>query len=323
MLTEVLDHFGLARDVLLAGYFETDHHRQLIKEVRAAILTGRLIAVSGVVGSGKTMLLRRLQEELVREGKVIVAKSLSVDKDRTTIPTLITALFHDLSPDKEPKIPSQGEKRERELQQLVRRGRKPVALFVDEAHDLHGKTLVGLKRLMEVVADGGGMLSVVLIGHPKLRNDLRRPTMEEVGYRSVIFEFDGMAGHQLPYIRWLLTRCAAEGASVNDMIDPAAVELLANRLKTPLQIEQHLALAFEEAFRIGERPVSVQVVEAVLARHLEDLEPLLTRHGYTVRSLVEQFSAKPVEIRQFLKGELGTAKAQELSERMRAAGLPI
>ena len=107
------------------------------------------------------------------------------------------------------------------------------------------------------------------------------------------------------------------------MIDPAAVELLANRLKTPLQIEQHLALAFEEAFRIGERPVSVQVVEGALARHLEDLEPLLTRHGYTVRSLVEQFSAKPAEIRRFLRGELGGAKAQELSERMRAAGLPI
>jgi hypothetical protein len=147
--------------------------------------------------------------------------------------------------------------------------------------------------------------------------------MEEVGYRSAIFEFDGMAGHQLPYIRWLLEKCAAEGISVNEMIDPAAVELLANRLKTPLQIERHLALAFEEAFRIGERPVSVQVVEGALARHLEDLEPLLTRHGYTVRSLVEQFSAKPAEIRRFLRGELGGAKAQELSERMRAAGLPI
>jgi type II secretory pathway predicted ATPase ExeA len=48
------------------------------------------------------MLLRRLQEDLAREGKVLVSKSLSVDKDRTTIPTLITALFHDLSPDKEP-----------------------------------------------------------------------------------------------------------------------------------------------------------------------------------------------------------------------------
>ncbi|HYG85832.1 MAG TPA: AAA family ATPase [Azospirillum sp.] len=183
---------------------------QLIKDVKASILAGRLVAVAGIVGSGKTVLLRRIQHELTRDGRVTVSKSLSVDKDRTTIPTLITALFHDLSPDKDPKIPTLGEKRERELQQLVRRGRKPVALFVDEAHDLHGKTLIGLKRLMEVVADGGGMLSVVLVGDPKLRNDLRRPTMEEIGYRSVVFEFDGMAGNQLAYIRWLLGRCAGE-----------------------------------------------------------------------------------------------------------------
>jgi hypothetical protein len=132
-----------------------------------------------------------------------------------------------------------------------------------------------------------------------------------------------MAGHQLPYIRWLLDKCAADGTGINDMIDPAAVELLANRLKTPLQIEQYVALAFEEAFRIGERPVSVQVNEGVLSRHLEDLEPRQTRHGYTVRSLVEQFSAKPAEIRQFLRGELSGAKALELSDWMRAAGLPI
>ncbi len=322
MLTEVMEHFGLARDLLAAGYFETEHHRQLAKDVRAAILAGRLVAVAGIVGSGKTAMLRRLQEELAREGKVTVAKSLSVDKDRTTIPTLITALFHGLSPDKDPKIPSQGEKRERELQQLVRRGRKPVALFVDEAHDLHSKTLVGLKRLMEVVADGG-MLSVVLVGHPKLRNDLRRPTMEEIGYCSAIFEFDGMANHQLAYIRWLLATCAAEGTAVGDLIEDAALGLLASRLRTPLQIEQHLTLAFEEAFRVGERPVTRPVVEGVLSRHLDDLEPRLTRQGYTVRSLAEQFSAKPAEIRQFLRGELNPARTQELAQSMRAAGLPI
>jgi type II secretory pathway predicted ATPase ExeA len=323
MLTEVMEHFGLARDLLGAGYYETEHHRQLAKDVRAAILAGRLVAVAGIVGSGKTAMLRRLQEDLAREGKVTVAKSLSVDKDRTTIPTLITALFHGLSPDKDPKIPSQGEKRERELQQLVRRGRKPVALFVDEAHDLHSKTLVGLKRLMEVVADGGGMLSVVLVGHPKLRNDLRRPTMEEIGYRAVIVEFDGMAGNQPGYIRWLLATCAAEGTAVGDLIEEAALDLLASRLKTPLQIEQHLTLAFEEAFRVGERPVTRQVVEDVLSRHLDDLEPRLTRQGYTVRSLAEQFSAKPAEIRQFLRGELNPARTQELAQSMRAAGLPI
>jgi len=42
------------------------------------------------------MLLRRLQEDLVREGKVTVSKSLSVDKERTTIPTLITGACQSL-----------------------------------------------------------------------------------------------------------------------------------------------------------------------------------------------------------------------------------
>ena len=60
------------------------------------------------------------------------------------------------------RIPAQGERRERELRKLVRRAGKPVALFVDEAHDLHSRTLSGLKRLMEVIGRGGGNLSVVL-----------------------------------------------------------------------------------------------------------------------------------------------------------------
>jgi hypothetical protein len=43
----------------------------------------------------------------------------------------------------------------------------------NESHELHPKALVALKRLMELVIDGGGQLSIVLIGHPKLKNDLR------------------------------------------------------------------------------------------------------------------------------------------------------
>jgi type II secretory pathway predicted ATPase ExeA len=102
------------------------------------------------------------------------------------------------------------------------------------------KTLTGLKRLMEVVADGGGMLSVVLVGHPKLKNDLRRPTMEEIGYRSAVFTFDGLAGGQRDYIGWLLTACAADGVAAGDMMTESAIALPADRLRTPPQIEQHL-----------------------------------------------------------------------------------
>ena len=44
---------------------------------------------------------------------------IPVDKRRPTLPTLIAALFYDLSTDKQIKIPSIGEKRERELRSGV------------------------------------------------------------------------------------------------------------------------------------------------------------------------------------------------------------
>ena len=62
MRVEVMEHYGLSQPIDQAGYYETAHHKQLIKDMRGAIHEGRLIAVCGVVGSGKTGTLRRLQQ---------------------------------------------------------------------------------------------------------------------------------------------------------------------------------------------------------------------------------------------------------------------
>ena len=56
-----------------------------------------MIAITGPIGVGKTVFLHRLQDEIASEKKVTVAESLSVDAARTTVPTLIAALFYDLS----------------------------------------------------------------------------------------------------------------------------------------------------------------------------------------------------------------------------------
>jgi type II secretory pathway predicted ATPase ExeA len=94
MLTaEIMDRYGLVRDWRAVGFFETEAHRQIGRAVRGGIGSGRLIAVTGPVGVGKTVFLHRLQDEIEQERKIIVARSLSVDKDRTTVPTLIAALF--------------------------------------------------------------------------------------------------------------------------------------------------------------------------------------------------------------------------------------
>lgn len=156
MLTEVMRHYGLTRPPVDAGFFETEHHAQVSRDIRAAITGGRMLALTAVIGSGKTILSRRLRADLEREGRVIVSRSLSVDKAKITVPLLLAALFYDLTPEKTVTIPSQSERRERDLQELFRRAKKPVALFIDDAHDLHPKTLTALKRLIELVAEGGG-----------------------------------------------------------------------------------------------------------------------------------------------------------------------
>ena len=323
MLNEVMKEYQLVKEFSRAGYYETAYQKELFQELFAAIASGKLVALTGVVGCGKTLALRRLEGALNQQGKIIVSKALSVDRNRATLATLISALFYDLSPDKEVKIPRQGELRERQLRQLVRKGKKPVALFVDEAHDLHSSTLIGLKRLMEVVEDGGGLLSVVLAGHPKLKNDLRRPTMEEIGYRTAVFALDSLIGSVREYLEWLLTSCLEPETQWSEVITGEAVDLLSTRLRTPLQIQHHLSVGFSEAYHMGEKPVTAEIIQSILSKQIDDLEPTLTRSGYNVKSLAEQFNTKPAEIRLLFRGQLEAGRAQDLREQMLAAGLPI
>ena len=60
---------------------------------------------------------RCLTLEMIR--KLDRQLKIPVDKRRPTLPTLIAALVYDLSTDKQIKIPSLGEKRERELRSGV------------------------------------------------------------------------------------------------------------------------------------------------------------------------------------------------------------
>ncbi len=324
MRIDVMNHYGLKTPLSQAGYYETSHHKQLIIDIRGAILEGRLVALSGVVGSGKTAMLDRIHHILTEEKHVIVSQSFAIDKRAVKLATLVTALFYDLSGDKQVRVPTDIEARDRQLYELIKKRKRPVVLFVDEAHDLSTYTLTSLKRLIELARGGiGGRLAVVLAGHPKLKNDLCRPTMEEIGHRATIFSLDGIAGSQREYIYWLLEVCSENSIGIESILSEEAVDLLATKLRTPLQIEQYLTRALEAGYQTGETPISAEVVNAVLLRHSDDLEPTLTRNGYRIKDLAEQFDAKPAEIKALFTQTLDPIRTGELRDKMLAAGLPI
>ncbi len=329
MLTNRIMHqYKIEHDWGRAGYFETKRAKDVSADMMQAILSGRLIALSGPVGVGKTAMVQQLQARIIKDKKAIFARSLSIDKPRVHLPALMTALFLDIAGDPDMKVPTQPERRERLLQEAVAEAKKPVVLFIDEAHDLHGNTLNGLKRLMEIIGAGSGhknsgILSVVLVGHPRLQNDLRRATMEEIGHRTTRLTLEGLGEDTGRYIDWLLKTCLAEGTKANDIIEPDARVFLADKLNTPLQIAEHLNRAFTDAYRMGADRVTRDTVMDTISVGFDDLDARLSRIGYTPKTLSEQFELSQAEVRRFLKGRLDTDRTTEISDIMRQAGLPI
>jgi type II secretory pathway predicted ATPase ExeA len=133
MLSDVRNYYGLAKDFGQAGYFETEHSEQIVRELKLEIKVGKLVALSGIIGSGKSTMLRSIQEALAQDKEVLVSKSLLVEKGQISLATLIMALFYDLAIETDFKIPTQPERRERALRDLIRKRQRPIALFIDES----------------------------------------------------------------------------------------------------------------------------------------------------------------------------------------------
>jgi type II secretory pathway predicted ATPase ExeA len=322
MLSDVMEHFGLTKSLRQVDYFETEHHRQLLRELKAAIHEGGIVALTGVVGSGKTVLLWRIQEQLRHEGQIEVSESLVFDVPRVTLSTLKLALYYDLATEKDGDLTGKPEKSERALLKVMQRCQKPIALFIDDGHDLHGQTLRSLKQFIEKTRHRGSRLTVVLAGHPRLKNELRRPAREEIGARTTVLELEGIQGQQRRYITWLLEQCAA-AVDPMDIVTAEALDLLVERLITPLQIQHYLTRVLEHAYRLGEKPVTPAIVHATLAPDMHALEPALTRYGYNVTALAELLNLRPVEVRAFLHGQLPPGRTEELHNALLAAGIPL
>ena len=107
------------------------------------------------------------------------------------------------------------------------------------------------------------------------------------------------------------------------IVTPEALDLLAERLLTPLQIQHYVTRVLEQAYRFGEKPVTPAIVHMTLAPDLHDLEPTLTRHGYNMAALAEVLNIRQAEVRAFLHGQLPPGQTEELHNQLLATGIPL
>jgi hypothetical protein len=79
----------------------------------------------------------------------------------------------------------------------------------------------------------------------------------------------------------------------------------------------------EQAYRFGEKPVTPEIVEAVMAPDMEALEPTLARQGYNAKALAELLNVRHAEIRAFLHSQLPPGRAEELKQQLLGSGIPL
>ena len=73
MRSDVRSYYGFSKDFDHAGYFETRQSQQIVNELAHEIKSGKLVAISGIVGCGKTTLLRRIRDTLARDNAILMS----------------------------------------------------------------------------------------------------------------------------------------------------------------------------------------------------------------------------------------------------------
>jgi type II secretory pathway predicted ATPase ExeA len=217
----MMKFYGLQKDFDKTSFFESEGFIQTLENIKVGIRSGGIIALTGIVGTGKTTALRKIEEAINRkvmgyeDQDIVVVKVLATDKHSVNTSTIYTALFADLPKRKDFKLSVGPEKRERCLQDLISRIKKPILLIIDDAHDLKGSALVGLKRIVETVHGAGGTITILVVGHPKLGVDLQKPVMEEVGARAKVFELPILGEQKNEFIQWVLNDCIKSKDDMN------------------------------------------------------------------------------------------------------------
>lgn len=278
---EAKQHFRLLKDPFRddvqseKDIFMSDEHRYIEAAMLDAARHGGFLAISGEVGSGKSIIRIKVVEQLKKDGDVLIVFPRMIDRTRVTAASICDAIIMDLS-DQKPKIKQEHKTRQvRDL--LLERSKQgyQTVLIIEEAHDLAIPTLKYIKRIHELENGFRKLLSVILVGQSELRDLLderKHIEMREVIRRIQIAEIRGLNGNIKPYLALKFRRV---GSRIEDIFTDEAITALAKRLTLkddrnrtishayPLTVNNYAARSMNEAHEMGEKKVTEDVINRI------------------------------------------------------------
>lgn len=177
-----LKHFGLSelpfRITPDTSYiFANRHHQEALNTLLVALQEGEgFVKITGEVGSGKTLLCRRLLQSLGSDWTTAYLPNPSLDPD-----TLFLAIAEELGVKDAVGLDHFHLVRRINRALLdVARAKKRVVVCIDEVQAMPLPTLEALRLLSNLETEKRKLVQIVLFGQPELDERLRRPEIRQL-----------------------------------------------------------------------------------------------------------------------------------------------
>lgn len=279
---EAMKHFKMFRNPFIddiqndSDVYMSDEHRYIEAAMLDAARHSGFLAIIGEVGSGKSVMRRKVVEQLKRDGDTLVIYPEMIEKSRLTAGAICDAVIMDISSEK-PKISHEAKTRQvrRLLLDRAKSGYR-ACLIIEESHDLSIPTLKFLKRFHELEDGYKKLLSIIMLGQTELKdmfNESQHVDMREVIRRVQVAEIRGLNGNLRAYLTVKFERVGKKAAEI---FSDDAYEAMSKRLTSvsqdgkgkvshayPLTVNNHVARAINLAQEMGEEQVTAEVIEAI------------------------------------------------------------
>ncbi len=262
-----LEHFGLKEFPFsitpdTGFFFSSVGSHEALNTLLIAVRTGEgFIKITGEVGTGKSMLCRKLMASLSTDYKVAYVPNPYLDPD---------ALFMELATELEVALDIDNIAMHQVLRGIKERllslhaQGKRVVVCLDEAQAMPIETLEALRLLSNLETEKRKLLQVIIFGQPELEAKLNHPSIRQLKQR-IAFEYclTPMGRDELDY--YIQHRLSVAGHHGSRMFTRPAMWLLKRRTQCVprlVNIVAHKALL--SAFGKGRQCVTFWDVQAAV-----------------------------------------------------------
>ncbi|WP_031433187.1 AAA family ATPase [Methylomarinum vadi] len=167
-----------------AFFFDSSGHKRAKAYLRYGLAQGEgFVVVTGVPGTGKTMLVKELSKFLEKDQSVVIGSLVSSSVGAEDTLRLLAATFainYELDDTKATLL----NRIEGFFKEKAKQGKR-VLLIVDEAHNLPNQSIEELRMLSNFEWEGNIIFQTFLIGQEELGKRIFSPDMEQVRQRIV------------------------------------------------------------------------------------------------------------------------------------------